>query len=52
MLVIESATVPVLLSVTGWEMLGVPTITCVEKMRLEIERDTVEAAPVPLKPTV
>src|SRR5450759_4169456 len=49
MLAMVSVAVPVLLSVTGWEALEVSTIICTGKVRLEVERETVYAAPVPLK---
>jgi len=52
-LVMVSACVPVLSSVTAWATLGVPTIICVAKVRLEGERETAAGAtPAPLNATV
>jgi hypothetical protein len=52
MLATASAHSPGLLSVTGIEALGVPTIICDAKVRLVVEREAVGTAPVPLKLTV
>src|SRR5271157_1291853 len=52
MLATASAHPPGLLSVTGMEALGVPTIICDAKVRLVVEREAVGTAPVPLKLTV
>jgi len=52
MLATARAHPPVLLSVTGIEALGVPTIICDAKVRLVVGREAVGTAPVPLKLTV